>query len=155
MKITSCGGQDVTYMGKIDMKIAFQVLWNEKKKAIEVSIKPVDTELSDVNVVGCKPPWYLWWVVVEIENIKFPFKSQLISPSPSLPPFLPVKKQFDGNQNTKKNKICSYLLLLQKGSLSEIQIYVYYHTIGMRVILICFYNSSFLILYFLINDAWQ
>ena len=60
MKITSCGGQDVTYMGKIDMKIAFQVLWNEKKKAIEVSIKPVDTELSDVNVVGCKPPWYLW-----------------------------------------------------------------------------------------------
>ena len=89
MKITSCGGQDVTYMGKIDMKIAFQVLWNEKKKAIEVSIKPVDTELSDVNVVGCKPPWYLWWVVVEIENIKFPFKSQLISPSPSLPPSLP------------------------------------------------------------------
>ena len=28
------------------------VFWN--------SIKPVDTELSDVNVVGCKPPWYLW-----------------------------------------------------------------------------------------------
>ena len=72
----------------------------------------------------------------------------------TVPPPRPVKNQFDGNQNTKKNKICSHLLLLQKGSLSEIQIYVYYHTIGMRVILICFYNSSFLILYFLINDAF-
>ena len=47
-------------MGKIDMKVAFQVLWNEAKKEIEVNIKPVDTELTDVNVVGCKPPWYLW-----------------------------------------------------------------------------------------------
>lgn len=60
VQITSCGGQDVTYMGKIDMKVAFQVLWNEARKEIEVNIKPVDTELTDVNVVGCKPPWYLW-----------------------------------------------------------------------------------------------
>ena len=60
MKITSCGGQVVTYMGKIDMKVSFEVHWNEVKKEIEVTIRPVDTELSDVNVVGCKPPWYLW-----------------------------------------------------------------------------------------------
>ena len=60
MKITSCGGQDVTYMGRINMKVSFQVEWNEVKKEIEVTIRPVDTELSDVNVVGCKPPWYLW-----------------------------------------------------------------------------------------------
>ena len=60
MKITSCGGQDVTYMGKIAMSMAFQVFWNEARKEIEVSIRPVDTELSEVHVAGCKPPWYLW-----------------------------------------------------------------------------------------------
>ena len=56
----TCNGEDVTYMGKIDMKIAFQVLWNEERKLIEVTIRPVDTELTDVKVVGCKPPWFLW-----------------------------------------------------------------------------------------------
>ena len=60
MKFTSCGGRDVTYMGKIDMKLSFEVLWNEEKKRLEVTIKPVDTQLTDVNVLGCRPPWYLW-----------------------------------------------------------------------------------------------
>lgn len=62
MKITSCGGQDVTYKGKIDMKVSFEVLWNEEKKRLGVTIRPVDTQLSDVYVTGCRPPWYLWWV---------------------------------------------------------------------------------------------
>jgi len=61
MKITSCGGQVVTYKGLIDMQVSFQVLWDEEKKRIRVEIRPVDTELSDVNVLGCRPPWYLWW----------------------------------------------------------------------------------------------
>jgi hypothetical protein len=61
MKITSCGGQVVTYKGKIDMKVSFQVFWNEEEKRIHVKIRPVDTVLSDVNVLGCRPPWYLWW----------------------------------------------------------------------------------------------
>ena len=60
MKITSCGGQVVTYKGKIDMKVSFQVFWNEEKKRVNVKIRPVDTVLSDVNVLGCRPPWYLW-----------------------------------------------------------------------------------------------
>ena len=60
MKITSCGGQDVTYRGKIRMKLSFEVQWNEEKKEIEVIIRPVDTELSNVSVAGCRPPWYLW-----------------------------------------------------------------------------------------------
>ena len=60
MKISSCGGQIVTYGAHIAMKVAFQVLWDEEKKKIGVFIKPVETNLSSVNVVGCKPPWYLW-----------------------------------------------------------------------------------------------
>ena len=60
MKITSCGGQTVTYRGKIDMKMSFQVVWNEEKQRLEVTIRPVDTQLFDVHVAGCRPPWYLW-----------------------------------------------------------------------------------------------
>ena len=60
MKISSCGGQIVTYGAHIDMEIALQVLWDENKKKISVFIKPVETQLSNVNVAGCRPPWYLW-----------------------------------------------------------------------------------------------
>jgi hypothetical protein len=38
------------------------VTWDEVKKKISVLIKPVETELTDVNVLGCHPPWYLWYV---------------------------------------------------------------------------------------------
>ena len=38
----------------------FQVVWNEEKQRLEVTIRPVDTQLFDVHVAGCRPPWYLW-----------------------------------------------------------------------------------------------
>ena len=60
MKITSCGGHVVTYSAQIDMKISFKVDWDHNQKKIKVQIKPVDTELRNVNVNGCRPPWYLW-----------------------------------------------------------------------------------------------
>jgi len=61
MKISSCGGQIVTYGAHIDMELALQVMWDSRKKKISVFIKPVETVLSNVRVEGCRPPWYLWW----------------------------------------------------------------------------------------------
>merc|ERR1719208_576933 len=61
MKITSCGGQVVTYSAFIDMFLSFGVNWNETTKKIDVTIRPVNTDLKDVHVLGCRPPWYLWW----------------------------------------------------------------------------------------------
>ena len=60
MKITSCGGQTVTYSAAIDMRVSFEVNWDDVTKKISVTIKPVNTDLLEVNVVGCRPPWYLW-----------------------------------------------------------------------------------------------
>ena len=42
----------------------FQILWDEKTEKMSVVIKPVETQLSDVNVEGCRPPWYLWYVFI-------------------------------------------------------------------------------------------
>merc|ERR1712061_956763 len=61
MKITSCGGHKVTYGAHIDMKVSFSVDWDKVNKKINVTIIPVDTTLRDVNVEGCRPPWYLCW----------------------------------------------------------------------------------------------
>ena len=117
MKITSCGGQVVTYKGKIDMKVSFQVFWNEEKKRVNVKIRPVDTELSDVNVLGCRPPWYLWWVFliapgnemmarkfwkVDIENIRKQKSPDLVL---CLQRFIPrhnFESNFYGNADTKE-----------------------------------------------------
>merc|ERR1719186_1607144 len=43
------------------MKISFRVDWDHDEKKVKVQIRPVDTELRNVNVNGCRPPWYLWW----------------------------------------------------------------------------------------------
>ena len=62
MKITSCGGQVVTYSASIDMRVSFEVKWDNQTQKIAVSIRPVNTDLLNVNVAGCRPPWYLWSV---------------------------------------------------------------------------------------------
>ncbi len=49
--------------------------WDEVKKKISVLIRPVETELTDVNVLGCHPPWYLWYV---------PYGTYLASPAVSI-----------------------------------------------------------------------
>ena len=46
MKITSCGGQVVTYSAFIDMYLSFGVNWNETTKKIDVTIRPVNTDLK-------------------------------------------------------------------------------------------------------------
>ena len=46
MKITSCGGQVVTYSAFIDMFLSFGVNWNETTKKIDVTIRPVNTDLK-------------------------------------------------------------------------------------------------------------
>ncbi len=61
LKMNSCKGQTVTYSANVDCKVSFQVFWKDDEKRLSVNIKPVDTKLNDVNVNGCKPPWYLWW----------------------------------------------------------------------------------------------
>jgi hypothetical protein len=48
LKMTSCNGQIVTYSANIDMEIAIQVLWN--KDRMSINLKPIHTELHDVNV---------------------------------------------------------------------------------------------------------
>ena len=60
MKITSCGGQVVTYRATIDMHLSFEVKFDDETKKIAVVIRPVNTDLNDVTVTGCKPPWFLW-----------------------------------------------------------------------------------------------
>lgn len=108
MKITSCGGQDVTYKGKIDMKVSFEVLWNEEKKRIGVTIRPVDTQLTDVYVTGCRPPWYLWWVSQKAFSKLCDNFQAVHSVGEALPEF---KKQFYGNQHTKENNWCTCSVL--------------------------------------------
>ena len=60
-KISSCNGQIVTYHANIDTKVSFQAAWDKNKERLAINIKPVETTLEDVNVSGCKPPWYLSW----------------------------------------------------------------------------------------------
>jgi hypothetical protein len=60
MKMTSCGGQEVKYSASIDRQVSFEVNWNDTSKKIAVNIRPVNTTLYDVRVLGCRPPWYLW-----------------------------------------------------------------------------------------------
>lgn len=61
LKMNSCNGQIVTYSAHIDFQISIQVFWNKQEDRMSINIKPVDTKLNNVNVAGCKPPWYLWW----------------------------------------------------------------------------------------------
>ena len=46
MKINSCGGQVVTYSAFIDMYLSFGVNWNETTKKMDVTIRPVNTDLK-------------------------------------------------------------------------------------------------------------
>ena len=78
--MTSCGGEVVTYRANIDMRLSIQVLWDEESEKMSIKIKPVETDIYDVNVdvtfasyffwrllssshflQGCKPPWFLFW----------------------------------------------------------------------------------------------
>ncbi len=59
LKIPSCHGEVVTYTANIDMELSIQVLLLDSK--MSVRIKPVNTAIDNVNVQGCRPPWFLFW----------------------------------------------------------------------------------------------
>ena len=61
LKISSCSGSIVTYSANIDTKVSFRAIWDNTTDKLAIKIKPVETALKDVNVAGCKPPWYLSW----------------------------------------------------------------------------------------------
>jgi len=61
LKMSSCGGSIVTYSANIDTRVTFTVKWSDKRKKMDVKVKPLQTQLYDVKVLGCKPPWYLSW----------------------------------------------------------------------------------------------
>jgi hypothetical protein len=42
-----------------DLELSTQVLWINK--TLSIFIKPVDTDINNVNVEGCRPPWFLFW----------------------------------------------------------------------------------------------
>ena len=48
--MTSCGGEVVTYRANIDMRLSIQVLWDEESEKMSIKIKPVETDIYDVNV---------------------------------------------------------------------------------------------------------
>ena len=50
LKMTSCGGDVVTYRANIDMRLSIQVLWDEESEKMAIKIKPVETDIYDVNV---------------------------------------------------------------------------------------------------------
>ena len=50
LKMTSCGGDVVTYRANIDMRLSIQVLWDQQSEKMAIKIKPVETDIHDVNV---------------------------------------------------------------------------------------------------------
>lgn len=59
LKLTSCNGDIVKYTANIDLELSLQILWIQDR--IQIKIKPVNTSIHDVNVKGCRPPWFLFW----------------------------------------------------------------------------------------------
>eukprot|EP00095_Tigriopus_kingsejongensis_P007184 maker-scaffold3067_size10345-snap-gene-0.2 protein:Tk07184 transcript:maker-scaffold3067_size10345-snap-gene-0.2-mRNA-1 annotation:"predicted protein" len=59
--LKSCNGQVVTYTADIDFQMGFQAFWDDHLHKLRFHIQPVNTAISNVNVAGCHPPWYLSW----------------------------------------------------------------------------------------------